>query len=154
VVEKPVAASLGVRVVIDTNVVVSTLVFQGDRFNWLRTAWRTGGVVPVVSRETVAELLRVLTYPKFQLDAQEVAELLSDYLPFAEIVHGQVAPERSDETMRVADPADQPFVDLAVRARVEVLVSGDAHVLALAGQAGLLVLAPAEFRSWWANRAR
>jgi len=30
--------------------------------------------------------MRVLAYPKFQLDEAEIAELLSDYLPFAEIV--------------------------------------------------------------------
>lgn len=125
-----------------------------DRFSWSRAAWRTGEVVPVVSRETVAELMRVLAYPKFQLDEAEIAELLSDYLPFAEIVPGQVAPEQLGETMRVADSHDQPFVDLAVHARVEVLVSRDAHLLALADKGDVRVMAPAEFRTWWANRAR
>ena len=98
--------------------------------------------------------MRVLAYPKFQLDEAEIAELLSDYLPFAEIVPGQVAPEQLGETLRVADSHDQPFVDLAVHARVEVLVSRDAHLLALADKGDLRVMAPAEFRTWWANRAR
>lgn len=151
------ARPVGVRVVIDTNVVVSTLVFESDRFTWLRAAWRTGEVVPVVSRETVAELMRVLAYPKFQLDEAEIAELLSDYLPFAEIAPGQIAPsqgapEQLDEAMRVADPHDQPFVDLAVHAQVEVLVSGDAHLLALADKGDLRVMTPAKFRIWWTNR--
>ena len=73
------------RAVFDTNIVISALVFGRSLF-WLRRAWASGTVVPVVCRETVAELLRVLAYPKFRLDAAERETLLADYLPFAEIV--------------------------------------------------------------------
>jgi hypothetical protein len=54
------------RAVFDTNVVVSALVF-GGRLRWLRAAWAAQAVTPVVCRETVTELLRVLAYPKFHL---------------------------------------------------------------------------------------
>jgi uncharacterized protein len=73
------------RIVFDTNVVVSTLVF-GRRLAWLRRAWASGSVVPVVCRETAEELIRVLAYPKFRLDQAERNALLQDYLPFAEAV--------------------------------------------------------------------
>ena len=71
------------RAVFDTNVVISALVF-GGRLHWLRHAWAFGIVVPVVCRETTEELLRVLAYPKFQLDRREREALLADFLPFAE----------------------------------------------------------------------
>jgi predicted nucleic acid-binding protein len=72
--------------VFDTNVVVLALIF-GRCLRWLRRAWVTGTVIPIVCRETAAELVRVLTYPKFLLDSDERETLLGDYLPFAEVAH-------------------------------------------------------------------
>ncbi|MEO6623401.1 MAG: PIN domain-containing protein, partial [Nitrospirales bacterium] len=59
------------RVVLDTNVVVSALLFRSGRLAWLREAWTSGRVVPVLGRETLAELMRVLAYPQFGLDAED-----------------------------------------------------------------------------------
>ena len=63
------------RAVFDTNIVVSTLIF-GRRLAWLRHAWTAGAVTPIVCHETVAELLRVLAYPKFRLDTADREALL------------------------------------------------------------------------------
>ena len=56
------------RVVHDTNVAVSALLFRAGRLAWLRDARDAGTVVPLVCRSTVAELEQVLLYPKFDLD--------------------------------------------------------------------------------------
>jgi len=72
------------RVVLDTNCIVSGLLFSRGRLAWLRGAWQSGRFVPLVSRATAAELIRVLAYPKFKLDASEREALLADYLPYAE----------------------------------------------------------------------
>ena len=64
------------RVVFDTNVAVSALVFRAGRLAWLREAWAAGTVVPVVCKETLAELVRVLGYPKLRLEADETKSLL------------------------------------------------------------------------------
>jgi predicted nucleic acid-binding protein len=55
------------RVVLDTNVVVSALVFGTGRLAEMRIAWQGERLLPLVSKATVEELLRVLAYPKFQL---------------------------------------------------------------------------------------
>lgn len=68
-------------VVLDTNLVLSDLVFAGGRFAPLRTAWQSGRIVPLVSTAAASELLRVLGYPKFKLSADDRDELLADYLP-------------------------------------------------------------------------
>ena len=54
------------KVVIDTNVLVSALLFGGipGRFVAL---WKNNHVAPLVSAEIMAEYLRVLAYPKFRL---------------------------------------------------------------------------------------
>ena len=77
------------RVVLDTNVLVSALVFGGGHWQRLRQAWQGGRFVPLVSRPTASELLRVLAYPKFKLSESEQERLLADYLPYAEAIEGK-----------------------------------------------------------------
>ena len=62
------------RVVIDTNLVLSALVFAGDRLTSLRLAWQDQRVLPLVSRATAAELIRALAYPKFKLAELDLQE--------------------------------------------------------------------------------
>ena len=64
------------RVVLDTNAVLSALVFGKGPTAQLRSAWQRGDFVPLVSTATVQELVRVLAYPKFRLDAAARQELL------------------------------------------------------------------------------
>ena len=73
------------RVVLDTNVVVPALLFAHGRLRWLRAAWQEAKIIPVVNQQTILELLRVLSYPKFRLGRREQEELLAEYLPFCEI---------------------------------------------------------------------
>lgn len=113
------------RIVFDTNVVVSALVF-GGRLAWLVSAWAAGTIVPLVCRETVTELLRVLAYPKFKLTEAERTDLLQDYLPFAEVV---VLPDpRPAVPVACRDRDDGVFIELALAAGADALVSGDADL--------------------------
>jgi uncharacterized protein len=57
------------RVVLDTNIVLSALLFKSGRLAWLLPAWQEYRVVPLVCRDTLDELLRVLDYPKFRLSS-------------------------------------------------------------------------------------
>ena len=119
------------RAVFDTNVVVSALVF-GGRLRWLRQAWASGGAVPIVCSETINELLRVLAYPKFQLDAEERDALLADYLPFAEVAR---LPEPLPELpVACRDRDDIVFLHLTVASHADCLVSGDADSGVLASE--------------------
>ena len=59
------------RVVLDTNTVLSALLFVNGRLVPLRTAWQSSEVTPLLCAQTVEELLRVLAYPKFKLTPEE-----------------------------------------------------------------------------------
>lgn len=119
------------RVVLDTNVVLSALVFRGGLAGQVRQAWQRGRVLPLASTATVQELVRVLAYPKFRLSKAEQDELLADYLPFAETVRiGQPPPTLPD----CRDVLDLPFMHLAVVGQAQVLVSGDRDLLAIAAE--------------------
>ena len=131
------------RVVLDTNVVVSSLLFEAGRLAWLRAAWQSGNIVPLASRETVTELLRVLAYPKFRLMEAERDELMAEFLPHAETV---AVPPRTIEVPACRDPHDRPFLVLAEVAKADALVTGDADLLTLAPVFRRPILSPEAFR--------
>ncbi|MCL2523231.1 MAG: putative toxin-antitoxin system toxin component, PIN family [Betaproteobacteria bacterium] len=116
------------RVVLDTNIVLSALVFGSGRLAWVRQAWQRQQLRPLVCRESVSELLRVLAYPKFRLTAREQQDLLGDFLHHAEAV---ALPAQWPELPACRDSKDQVFLVLAQVARADALVSGDADILAL-----------------------
>jgi len=120
-----------VRAVLDTNVVLSALVFRGGAAGQVRQAWQRGLVLPLASTATVQELVRVLAYPKFRLSQAEQEELLADYLPYAETVR---IPKLPPTVPDCRDVLDLPFMHLAVAGKAQVLVSGDHDLLTIAAE--------------------
>lgn len=127
--------------VLDTNVVLSALIRPGGVSGRLRLAWQARRFVPLVSRPTVAELIRVLAYPKFKLLPEEQHELLADYLPWAETFR---VPDPPPRTPTCRDAQDLPFLQLALAAKAAVLVTGDADLLVLVPVRGLAIVTPAQ----------
>ena len=119
------------NIVIDTNLVLSALVFAQGRLTPLRLAWQVGHFHPLLSSVTAAELIRVLTYPKFKLTEQDQQELLADYLPYCTSVR---MPTKLPATPDCRDKFDLPFLQLALVGKADYLVTGDQDLLALAGQ--------------------
>jgi uncharacterized protein len=129
------------RIVFDTTVVLSALVFEGGQLVWLRAHWRDGGCVPLASRVTIAELVRTLEYRKFGLTTERRHELLADYLPYCEIVE---VTRKCGVVCR--DAKDQPFLDLAQSGKADALVSGDRDLLVLARRTKFLIETPEDYR--------
>lgn len=130
------------RVVLDTNLVLSALVFQSGRLAPLRFSWHSGVITPLVSQITAAELIRALGYPKFKLAAAEQEELLADYLPYCSTV---ALPDPPPETPECRDPADAPFLQLALAGKADALVTGDKDLLVLAGKFACPILTAEAF---------
>jgi len=68
------------RAVLDTNIVLSALLFAHGRLIPIRHAWQQEIFHPPVSTATTEELIRVPCYPKFKLTGADLDELLTDYL--------------------------------------------------------------------------
>jgi putative PIN family toxin of toxin-antitoxin system len=132
------------RAVLDTNAVLSALIFAGGRLAPLRIAWQQGRCLPLVSKATTEELVRALGYPKFKLDGAAQKELLGDYLPYCEVVPMVGKPPK---TPACRDPSDLPFLQLAVAGKADFLVTGDRDLLDVAGKMSCPVIAPEEFLS-------
>ena len=131
-----------VRWVLDTNVLVSALLFPSGRVTWLRDAWWNATVVPLASADTTTELIRVLHYPGFGLDAREREDMLADYLPYCETVIVSSTPAVPE----CRDPFDRPFLELALFADADALVTGDRDLLAIGPVFSIPILSPATAR--------
>lgn len=132
------------RVVLDTNVVVSALLFERGHLAWVRDAWLKGRIAPLIDKPCADELVRVLAYPKFRLSADEIQVLLGDYLPYAETTN--TAGAALGRLPRCRDPHDQIFLNLAEAGKARVLVTGDSALLALSGRTRFAIETPADFR--------
>jgi putative PIN family toxin of toxin-antitoxin system len=119
------------RVVLDTNVVLSALLFGNGPAGRVRAGWQSGLFVPLASEATTRELMRVLAYPKFRLACEAQEELLADYISWVEVVR---IPDPAPPVPDCRDPFDLEFLHLAVAGKARVLVSGHKDLLALAGK--------------------
>ena len=116
------------RVVLDTNIVLSALVFGGSSAGAVRRGWQEGLYTPLASKDTIEELMRALACPRFRLTAPEQEELLADYLPHVQVVH---MPDPPPVVPACRDAFDVPFLQRAVAGRARWLVTGDRDLLAL-----------------------
>jgi putative PIN family toxin of toxin-antitoxin system len=129
------------RAVLDTNVLVSALIAPDGASARLLTELRAGTFELVVSPLLLAELGEVLRRPKFRRYVSE-----GEVDAFVELIRGESIvvddPAPSPEPLS-GDPDDEYLIDLARANRVDALVSGDAHLVALRDQ--LPVRTPREF---------
>ena len=133
-----------ISVVLDSNIVVSALVFASGRRSWLRHQWQQGSLVPLVTHDTTNELIRVLSYPKFHLSLDDVKALLGDYLPFCEVVDMR---EREVSLPEVRDPNDRIFLVAAIIGDAAYLITGDADLLAMRSDFSVPIVTAAELET-------
>lgn len=133
------------RVVLDTNCVVSALIFSRGRMSWLREGWQCGRFTALINRETTTELMRVLHYPKFKLDRRARDALLADFVPHAETITIEAA---SVSLPLIRDKDDTKFLQLALNAGADALVSGDGDIQAVKAEFGVPILTVLEFAAW------
>jgi putative PIN family toxin of toxin-antitoxin system len=129
-----------VRVVLDSNVVVSALLFTGISSK-LVPLWQDNVISVLVSRAIVEEYLRVLSYPKFKLSEGDIKSLIQEeLLPYVEVV-------KPGRRLRVVDrdPSDDKFVECAFAGKARVIISGDKDLLSIGRYQKILIQSPAQF---------
>src|SRR6185436_1245557 len=129
-----------VRAVLDTNTVISALLFSGTAAR-LVPLWQSRRITLLISREILTEYLRVFAYPKFQLSDQEIRPLIEEeLLPFVETIRVR---RRLAAVRR--DPDDDKFLECAVAGRAQYLVTGDRDLRELGTFRGTTILTAGEF---------
>lgn len=132
----------GLRVVLDTNVLVSGLAYPAGAPGRIVTAWRQGSLEVVLSRYILDEMIRVLPrLPRIQMTPAEIRDLADSFMFLADVVE----PE-GEQDANLRDQADQPVLLTLLAAKADYLITGDKDLLALAGSYSIVT--PAEF---WAR---
>ncbi len=133
------------RIVIDTNIWVSGLLWRGMPWNLLRLAEK-GQVELCMAPTMVAELATVLAYEHLQPRLEQLgltsSELVVHALSLASIFDVQVA---EGAPIVPADPDDDIFLHCAIAAGAAYVISGDHHLLDLGEYAGIPILTIREF---------
>ena len=134
--------TVALRVVLDTNVLLSALMWSHGTMEWLITSWQRGVVVPLRCSDTTQEFERVLSYPRFGLPESRQDIFLAAYVPWCEeieVPEGLVIPSPRD-------PNDRPFLELALAGNADALVTGDNDLLVLAADFPVPIITPRELR--------
>jgi putative PIN family toxin of toxin-antitoxin system len=128
-----------VKIVLDTNVLISGIFFSGPPYLILR-AWREGRVDLALSQEIFEEYSRTAgilakTFPP--VDLHDLLTLIEKEAEFPKVqpLPGQVC----------SDTEDDKFLDCALASHADAIVSGDKHLLKVSGFQGILVLRPRAF---------
>ena len=129
-----------IDIVIDTNVVISALLFGGTPGKLIEL-WKKGLIRPLLSAEIMTEYLRVLAYPKFKLSEEEINYIIhQEILPFFKVVKSIPGP-----SIIKKDPDDDKFIQCAQAGNAKTIISGDQHLLALKSYHGITILTPTQF---------
>ena len=131
------------KVVIDTNVAISGLLWHGPPNQILK--WARDGILRIIGCERiVSELNKVIRYKKFaqRLSAlnTEPAEVFAYFMNLVFFVPTQeFIPEQIRE-----DPFDNVFLAVASENNVQLVISGDSHLLGLKEYRGIQIVTPYE----------
>jgi putative PIN family toxin of toxin-antitoxin system len=127
------------RVVLDTNVLVSGLLYPVSGPGRIVASWRQGSLDVVLSQAILDELTRVLPrFDRLQWDEQQVRTFVDSLRFFTDLVEPDGG---QDSDLR--DPFDQVILATFRAAQAQYLVSGDKDLLALAHR--YPILSPAAF---------
>jgi putative PIN family toxin of toxin-antitoxin system len=133
-----------VRIVLDTNVVLSALLWRGTPHHLLATIGQRSSILLYSSTALLEELADVLTRPsatkRLALIGRSAREVLADYVEAIELVEPASVPR-----VVVGDVDDDQVIAAAIAARADLIVSGDRkHLLPLGSHQGIDIVDAAE----------
>jgi uncharacterized protein len=131
------------RVVLDTNVLVSAFVYGGNPRAIVELVV-SGEVEMSLSEPLLQELQDVLSREQFDLSPQLVRTALSEMSALGQ----WVVPQRHHALIN-EDPADNLVLDCAVEAGADYIVAGDRHLLRLKKCGKVKIVNPQQFLSFY-----
>jgi putative PIN family toxin of toxin-antitoxin system len=133
------------RIVLDTNVLISGIFFSGPPFEILK-AWRDGEIQIVSSPEILHEYYRAASLLQEQFPNTDIEPILNMIAINSELIRAPALHKQVCD-----DPDDDKFLACAVAGNTGVIVSGDKHLLKLSGYKGITIVKPAQFVDEYLN---
>ncbi len=125
------------RVVLDTNVLISALITSGTPPDGLYRAWLRGEIELVTSTAQIAEITDVVSRPQLKkfIDADEAEDILDNIDSYAFVL------DNLPEVNLSPDSRDNPILAAAIAGDADLIVSGDKkHLLGLAEIEGIPIV--------------
>jgi putative PIN family toxin of toxin-antitoxin system len=127
------------RVVLDTNVIISAVLFGGMPHKVLELAIR-GEMELFLSIPILDEVRDVLMRPKFGLSAEQATRIIDELYAISEVINPAVSIKVVND-----DPDDNMVLECALEAHAEYIVTGDLHLLELGNYEGIKINTPSAF---------
>lgn len=132
-----------VRIVLDTNVVLSALLWRGTPYQVFEAIQKSNSIEIYTSDILLEELKEVLLRPfsakRLALIGRTVEHILTNYIETVDLVTPIATPR-----VIMNDTDDDHVIAAAVAARADFIVSGDRHLLSLGTHQGIGIITPAE----------
>jgi putative PIN family toxin of toxin-antitoxin system len=132
------------KAVIDTSVMVSVAFPKGELAGELRDMIADGAFMLVTSKEIMAELYRVLHYPRilkqFNASKDDIDEFIGMIMEHALLAKGRYSLHKIKE-----DSTDDMFLACAMEAKADFIVSRDPHLRNLKQFHGIKIIDVKEF---------
>ena len=127
------------RVVLDTNVIISAVLFGGMPHKVLELAIR-GEMELFLSIPILDEVRDVLMRPKFGLSAEQATRIIDELYAISEVINPAISIKVVND-----DPDDNMVLECALEAHAEYIVTGDLHLLELGNYEGIKINTPSAF---------
>ena len=132
------------KVVLDANIFVSSLVNTKGNPKRIMFAWKEGAFDLLVSVPILEEVGRVLRYPRIAKRHKQDEQAIQRFL---ELLKNEAILIEPNERLSVVleDESDNRYLECALKGKAQYLVSGDNHLLDIAEYKGIIILPPAAF---------
>ncbi len=128
------------RVVIDTNVFISSFLASGNPGEIIKL-WKSGGIILCLSRPIYNEYLNIIDRLGFG-EKKETVEITN---LFAKNFNSVFTAKTPTLDIVKDDPSDNKFFECAVALKAKYIISGDKKVLEVENYFGIKVLKPKDF---------
>ncbi|MGQ9513789.1 MAG: putative toxin-antitoxin system toxin component, PIN family [Thermoproteota archaeon] len=127
------------KVVLDTNILVSAWLWEGNESKIVELV-ESGLIVGYTSPSLMQEFEKVMKYPRFKLSNEEISSAVGYYQVILRVIEPKTAVNIVHE-----DPADNKVLDCAISTNANVIITGDRHLLALQKIKNMKILSSTEF---------
>ena len=131
------------RVVVDTGVLISALIRRQGTTGEVLCALRDGRFILIYSTPILVEIIDVLGRAAFRTKYHIEPEDITALVNLVRLRGELVVP--TAQVTKCRDPKDNKFLEAALAAQADALVSGDEDLLVLTSFKDIPILRPAEF---------
>jgi putative PIN family toxin of toxin-antitoxin system len=128
----------GQKVVLDTNIFISSIFWRGDSYNIVKKA-HYNEILVFITKDIINEMGRVLSRD-FYLGEQEINDVINAVVLFSHLIETRERIKVVEE-----DPEDNKILECAVSSGARFIVTQDKHLLGLREFRGIRIITPSDF---------